>query len=104
MRTTRPRFGSALLALLLGLGAVTAQAAPSHIIHNWTIPTPLGEFGWLEIGGDEFPAERYFLFGQFAYFPTRASAPVVAIGASTVVVALGSLGFLLLKRRYAHED
>ncbi|NLH74501.1 MAG: hypothetical protein GX456_15740 [Verrucomicrobia bacterium] len=104
MRTTRPCLGSVLLALVVGLVAVTAQAASSRIIHNWTIRTPLGEFGWLEIGGDEFPAERYFLFGQLGYLPTRASASVVVIGASAVVVTLGTVGFLLLKLRYARRD
>ena len=93
-----------LVALLLGCAASTGRAAPSRTIHNWTLRTPLGEFGWIEIGGNEFANERYFLFGQFAYFPTRASAPVVAIGASAVVATTGLVGFLLLRRRYAHKD
>jgi hypothetical protein len=41
----------ALFIALFAFGLEVASATRSQVIHNWTVSTPLGEFGYVEIGG-----------------------------------------------------
>src|SRR5207244_11086371 len=103
-RLPSPRIGIHA-SVLLSAVSCAAEAGTSHTIDNCTVPTPLGEFGYLELGSDdERPNTRYVLLGQFRYFETNASPAVVVVLTSALVATFAFTLVLLLKRRRSHAN
>lgn len=78
-------------ALFNVMFAFGLEVASAKLIHDWTVSSSWGEFGYVELGGDGFPTEGDFLFGRFDYIQT-------GIGSSAVIAA-GTIFRLRFKAR-----
>jgi len=88
-----------LLMLFLAFGADFTVAAQNRIIHDWTLVTPLGEFGYVEIGGDGFPTEGDFLFGSFGYVQTGVRSSTLLMSTClALLVAIGVIAWSVNRR------
>ena len=83
------------------------EVASAKLIHDWTVSSSWGEFGYVELCGDGFPTEGDLLFGRFGYIQTGiGSSAVIAAGTIFLISVVALAGWvthrLIQKRVYKH--